>query len=159
MRISISRAWESLWVWLFWGLGIYLALELGPFFIAKQVLNKTASELAGPYLACAMPGVIFMPLVWWLRKWRERGMDSKRLARGWGVSTALFGVAVVVAVSYSGVKLSLMDPKGALGGLVVSVLLSVPVLYFTLHSMVLRQFPTGTVGKQMPRSDGASSPN
>jgi len=159
MRISISRSWESLWVWLFWGLGIYLALELGPFFIAKQALSKTAGELAGPYLACAIPGVIFMPLVWWLRKWRERGMDPKRLARRWGVSTALFCVAVVVAVSYSGVKLGLMDPTDALGGLVVSISLSVPVLYFTLHYMVLKHFSTGAAGKQMPRSDGASSPN
>lgn len=159
MRISISRSWESFWVWLFWSLGIYLALELGPFLIAKHVLNKTAGDLAGPYVAFAAPWAIMAPLIWWLRKWKEQGASPKRLARGWGLSTALFGVAVVVGVMYSGVKLGLMDPMDAVGGLLVSVLLSVPVLYFTLHYIVLRHFSTGAGGKQTPRSDGASSPS
>ena len=45
---------------------MYLALELGPFFIVRQVLHKTVGQLAGPYLAFAVPMAIFLPLVWWL---------------------------------------------------------------------------------------------
>jgi hypothetical protein len=159
MKLSISKAGESIWVWLLWGLGIYLALELGPFLIAKQVFNKTAGDLAGPYLAFALPAVVVMPLIWWLRKWEERGASPKRVARGWGTSVALFGVAVVVAVFYSGIELRLMNPRDAIGGFVASVLLSVPIFYFGIYHRALKVISTRATGKQMPRSDGASSPS
>ncbi len=148
MRVSIARSWTSIWVWLLWGLGIYLALEAGPFLLLGVALKKTAAELACPYLACATPAVIFMPLVWWLKKWEKQGMSPKRLARGWGLSMVLFGVAAVVAVSYSGVQLGLMNPMDAVGGLIVSVLLSVPISYFGMYHMVLTRIPSRTTGKQ-----------
>jgi hypothetical protein len=148
MRFSISRSWTSIWVWLLWGLGIYLALEAGPFLLLGFALKKTAAELAGPYLAFAVPWAIMAPLIWWLRKWEKQGMSPKRLARGWGLSMALFGVAVVVAVSYSGVKLGLMNPMDAVGGLVVSVLLSVPISYFGMYHMVLTRISSRTTGRQ-----------
>ena len=80
MKLGISASRENIWVWLFWGLGIYLVLELGPFLIAGRGLNKPAQELAGPYLAFAVPCVILAPLIWWLRKWEEQGASPKRLA-------------------------------------------------------------------------------
>jgi peptidoglycan biosynthesis protein MviN/MurJ (putative lipid II flippase) len=158
MRLSISRSRESIWVWLFWGLGIYLALELGACRIAAQVLNKTAGELAGPYLAFAVPWAILAPLIWWLRKREEQGASSKQLARGWGLGMAVFGVAVSVAVFYSGSVLRLMDPTDVVGGFITTVLLSVPILYFGMYHMALKRLSARTVEKLKPRSDGASSP-
>src|SRR3954469_24448162 len=110
MKLAISASRENIWVWLFWGLGIYLTSELGPFLIAGWLLNKKADELAAPYLAFAAPMVILAPLIWWLRKWEEQGVSPKRLAHGWGLSMALFVAAVGVAVFYSGARLSLIDP-------------------------------------------------
>lgn len=139
MKLSISRSRESIWVWLFWGLGIYLALELGPFIMAAQALNKTAGELAGPYLAFAAPAVIVMPLVWWLKKREEHGASPKRLARAWGLITALFIVAVTVALFYSGVELRLMDASRAFGGFVAAALWGAFIVYFSAYRTALRQ--------------------
>lgn len=88
-----------------------------------------------------------MPLVWWLRVWEEQGTSPKRLARGWGMSVALWGVSVLVATTYSGVKLRLMDPMDALGGFVVSVLLSVPIGYFMLYHMVITRISSRSAAK------------
>jgi hypothetical protein len=147
MKLSISRSRESIWVWLFWGLGIYLVLELAACRIAAQVLNKTAGELAGPYLAFAVPWAILAPLIWWLRKREERGISPKRLARGWGLGMAVFGVAVAVAVFYSGMALRLMDPTDVAGGFIATVLLSVPILYFGMYYTALRSISARAVGK------------
>ena len=45
------KARESVWLWLMGGLGLWLLLELGPFFIARWALEKSAGDLLGPYLA------------------------------------------------------------------------------------------------------------
>jgi len=147
MRTPTAGSRLSLGAWLFRGLGTYLVLESLPFLMLGLALKKTAAELAGPYLACATPAAILLPLVWWLKRWEEQGASTKRLARRWGASMALSGVAVVVAVTYSGVKLGFMDPKNALGGLVVSVSLCAPILYFTLHHMVLTSISSRAAGK------------
>lgn len=139
MRPSISRSRESIWVWLLWGYGIYLLLELGPFVIAAWVLKKSAGELAGPYLAFAVPWAVTAPVVWWLRKWEMRGVSPKRLAHGWGLSMAFFGVAEVAATFYSGVELRLMDPRDAVISFVVMVLLSAPIFYFVTYHRALRR--------------------
>ena len=34
--------------WLFWGLGNYLVLEIGPFLVLGLALKKTATDLARP---------------------------------------------------------------------------------------------------------------
>lgn len=148
MKLSISRSQDSIWVWLFWGLLTYLVLEFGPFLLFGLALKKTVAELAGPYLACAMPAAIFIPLVWWLWQREKQNPSPKRLAREWGVSVALWGVAVVVAVIYSGVKLGFMDPKYAFGGLVVSLLLCVPIGYFTLYHMTLTRISSRAAGER-----------
>ena len=147
MRISTVGSRMSMIAWLSWGLGTYLVLETGPFIVIGLALKKTASELAGPYLACALPAAILMPLVWWLRQREEQGASPKRLARGWGVSVALFGAAMVVAVFYSGIKLRLMDPKDALVGFVVSLLSSAPIGYFTLYYMAIARFSSRAAAK------------
>ena len=147
MKLSISRSQESIWIWLFWGLGTYLLLELGPFFIAEFVFKKTAGELLGPYVAFAFPCVIFLPLVWWLRKWEKQGISPKRLARGWGLSMMLFCVAVIVAVFYSGISLHLINLSDAVGGFIVSMLLGLPISYFVSYYMVLSFISTRAISR------------
>jgi hypothetical protein len=147
MNLSISEFGKNIWAWLFWGLGFYLVLELGPFLIAGWVFKKTANELAGPYLAFAAPWAIMAPLIWWLRKWEETGVSPKRVAHGWGLSMALFGVAVAVAVFYSGVALRLVDRKDAIVSFIVGVLLSVPIFYYTLYRLTLPRISARASGK------------
>src|SRR5450631_2226002 len=127
----------SLWAWLLWTLPIYLVLELGPFLIIGWGLKITVGELVGPFLVFAVPAAILMPLVWWLRVWEEEGASPKRLARGWGLSVALFGVAVQIAAFYSGIKFHLMDPDDAVGGFITVFLLGVPIFYFVMYHMAL----------------------
>jgi hypothetical protein len=139
MRLSISRSMENIWVWLFWALGIYLVLELGPFLIAGYILRKTAGAMAGPYLAFAMPWAIMAPLIWWLRKWEEQGASPKRLARGWGLSMLLFGVVIQFAVFYSGVQLSLIRLNDAIISFVAAALFNGLVFYFGMYHMALNR--------------------
>jgi hypothetical protein len=147
MNLSISEFGKNIWAWMFWGLVFWLVLELGSFFIAGWVFKKTAGELAGPYLAFAVPWAIMAPLIWRLRKWEERGVSPKRLAHGWGLSMALFGVALAVAVFYSGVELRLMDRKDAVVSLLVVVLLSVPIYYYSLYRRALSRISARSAGK------------
>ncbi|MGB8480129.1 MAG: hypothetical protein WCE63_15055 [Acidobacteriaceae bacterium] len=137
----------SFWAWLLWSIPFNLVLEVAPFLIAGGVLKKTVGELVGPYLAFAVPSVIIMSLVWWLRIWEQEGISPKRLARGWGLSIALFGVTVTGASFYSGVALRLMDPKDALGGFVATILLSVPISYFGMSRRALRTISKRAAGK------------
>jgi hypothetical protein len=147
MTTSTAGSRSSLGAWLFLALGTYLVLEIGAFFVLGLALRKTAADLAGSYLACAMPAAIFMPLVWWLRQREKQSASPKLLAREWGASVAFFGVAMVAAVIYSGVRLSLMDSKDAVGGLVVSVLLCVPISYFTVQHMAITHISSRAAAK------------
>jgi hypothetical protein len=147
MKLSFSEFGKNIWAWVFWGLVFWLVLELGPFFIVGLAFKKTAGELAGPYLAFAMPWAIMAPLIWWLRKWEEVGVSPKRLAHGWGLSMALFGVAVAVAVFYLGVELHLMDRKDAVVSFIVVVLLSAPIGYCTLYLTALPRISARSAGK------------
>ena len=137
----------SLWAWLFWSLPSYLLLEVGAFVIIGWYFKKTVSDLAGPYLAFAVPWAIFAPLVWWLRMWEEQGASPKGLARGWVLSMAAFFIAVMVATIYSGIELHLMDPSDALGTFVAVILLSVPTLYFVAYRRTLDVISTRAAGK------------
>jgi hypothetical protein len=104
---------------MFGALCLYLALERGLFVIVKNVLHTTEGELAGPYLAFAVPGVIILLLAWWLRKWEERGPLPRRLALGWGLSAALFFSTGAIAFFYSAVKLHLLNPNDIASFIVV----------------------------------------
>jgi hypothetical protein len=144
MNLSISECGKNIWAWIFWGLVFWLVLELGPFFIAGWVFKKTASELAGPYVAFAVPWGIAMPLIWRLRKWEEQGASPKRLARGWGLSMALFVIATGAAVFYSGVKLCRMDRLDAIVSFAATAFLGGGIVYFTLYHMALRRISSRT---------------
>jgi hypothetical protein len=91
----------SLWAWLFWAVPIYLAMEVGAFLIVGLAFKKSIGELITPFLAFAVPALIFFPLVWWLRILEKQGTSPKRLARGWVSSTALFLIAAMAATFYS----------------------------------------------------------
>jgi hypothetical protein len=148
------RDW-GFWTWLFWGFALYLALELGPFFIAGWVLRRTARELAGSYLALAIPGAIMISLVWWLRRWEQRGAPPKRLAHGWGLSMAAFVVATAGALFYSGVELRLVDPADAVGDLAVAALFGALVGYFSVYHMVLPRISSRMAGGPAGPGHGA----
>ncbi len=138
----------SIWAWLLWTLPIYLAMELGVFLTFTWYLNKTVGELVGPYLAFALPWAIVAPLIWWLRMLEEQGTPPKPLARGWLLTTSIFFAAVMVAALYSAVELHLIDPKDALGAVVVAVLLSVPSLYFVAYRRTLKVISARAAGKR-----------
>jgi hypothetical protein len=142
MILSISRSRQSLWGWLFWALGIYLALELGSFFIAALLLKTTVTELLGPYLAIAAPWIVFAPIIWWLRKREEQRASPTRLARIWGLSMAFFGVAEIAAIVYSGAVLRFITLTADLIASLLVLLLSVPILYFVMYYQALRVIST-----------------
>ena len=135
---SISRSRESLWVWLFWTLGVYLALELGFFFITNLLLKRTYTELVGPYLAIAVPWIVFAPIIGWLRRREEARALPARLARIWGLSMAFFGGAEITAILYSGLVLRFMTLTDDLVASVLFLLPSVPILYFVMYYQALR---------------------
>lgn len=152
--LSMSRWRESIWVWLFWGLGTFLVLELGTFLLAGLALSKTAGELAGPFLAFATPSAIFMSFVWWIRKREDRRAASpKQLARAWGLSMMFFWAAAISAICYSGVELRLINHSDAIGVFITSILLGVPMAYFVAYSMTLP-----VITSRAARHQGQSGP-
>lgn len=149
MNFSISKSRESVWVWLLWGLSIYFVLEVGPFFIVKLLFNKNVGELAGPYLAFAIPAVVVMPLIWWLRKWEEQGgTPPRQLARGWGLSMVLFFVFLEGALYYSGVELGLMGTTNLVLNFIVSVLFIGVIGYFAAYVKALKGISARAAGKR-----------
>ena len=142
------------WAWLLWTIPISLILEVGWFLAVGLVLTKSVGELATPYLAFAVPSVVIMSLVWWLRIWEQEGTSPRRLARDWGLTMALFGVMVACAFFYSGVALRLINPKDALGGFVATVLLIAPISYFGMNRRALK-----TISKRSAEKlDGSGPP-
>jgi|SRR6185437_7805976 len=127
-----------------WPLCIYWALEGLPFLGIKLLFNKTPTELAYPYVACAIPGIAFFLFVSRLRQ-QETEATPKRLALKWGVGGAVFASATVVAVTYSGVSLGLMDRTNALSATIVSVALAAPICFVILRSMALARISSGTL--------------
>jgi hypothetical protein len=113
MAPFISRLLSNFWVRMFLALCLYLALELTLFAIFKQVRRATVGELAGPYLAFAVPGVIMLLAAWWLRRWEEQSPSPKRVALGWCLAALLFFSAVATAFFYSGLKLHLLNASDA----------------------------------------------
>jgi hypothetical protein len=120
-----------------YSIGINLILVLQPFLAIALLLKKSPAILIEPYLACAMPGVVLLLLIFRLRQWEVQGMLPMRLAHNWGMSGALFAVCTVVAVVYSGVNLGFMDRTNLVGGTVVSIVLSGSVVYAVLRYMAL----------------------
>ncbi len=128
----------NIWTWIFYSLVFWLILELGPFFIVSLVFKKTATELAGPYLAFAMPWAIMAPLIWWLRKWEDLGASPQHLARGWGLSMALFGIINGFAVFYTGFKFNLINLSDAVISFIITALFSSLIYYIGMYHRVLK---------------------
>jgi hypothetical protein len=120
-----------------WGIGIYGILVFQPFLAIWLIFKKSPGEIVYPYLACALPGVLFLLLISRLRQREAEGISAQRLARNWGMSGALFAIGTVVAVVYSGVSLGFMSHTNVLGGTTVSVILSGVIFYAGLHYMAL----------------------
>lgn len=148
MKFYFSRYPRTIWAWMFWGLCVYLSLELGSFYIAKQVLHKNIGEFAGPYLAFAMPAAVFLPLVWRLLKREVMGVSPKRLARGWGLVMVLFFVVEAGAVFYSGVKLGFIDLSDAVIYFVVAALYCGLIAYFSMYQFMLKRISGRAAGRK-----------
>lgn len=140
------KVW-GFWKWVFAALAVYMAMELATFLIAGWALKKTVGDLAGSYLAFAVPGAVMASLVWWLHTWEERGLPAKSLARGWGLSMVLFGVAIAGALLYSGVELGIVNPADARRPVIVAALCGALITYITTYRMVLPRISSRAVGK------------
>jgi len=112
---SVPKSKANIWTTVVWAICTYLVFELGMFIIVKYIAHAGEGELLGPYLALAVPGVIFLLVVGWLWKWEELGQSPRWLAYGWGLSIALFFLSVCAALFYSSVKLRIIDPSDAVG--------------------------------------------
>jgi predicted Na+-dependent transporter len=102
------------------------------------VFHKTPNEMAGPYLAYAVPGPIFLLVVLGLRTWEDRGGSPKRLAIAWTLCTTLFMFIILGATVYSGAKLHLIDPNDAVGILVVACVGGALIGPFMMYRRVLK---------------------
>jgi hypothetical protein len=127
-----------------WGVSLYLALQLGLFFIVRQALHKTLAELAVPFLAFSVPGVVVLPLARWLRGLEEQGSPARRLALGWATCAGLFFSAVVMALVYSSVELRLTSPSDALSFVLVGAL-GVPAVFFSMYRSALLRISSRAV--------------
>jgi hypothetical protein len=127
----------NVWTQMFWAIVLLLVLELIPAIVVKEVLHVTMGQLVGPYLAFAVPAVLFLLLAWWLRRQEERGATARRLALAWGLSAGLFVLTIGVALFYSASALRLIDPREFLGPLIFAVSAGTLVTSFTMYRKVL----------------------
>ncbi len=112
---------ENLWRKMAWAGVLYFVLVLIPAFFAMLVLQKSADEMAGPYLAFAAPGPFFLLMAMWLRVWEDRGASPRRLALLWALMVMLFVLVTDGAIVYSGTALTLIDPQDVLAFIVAGV--------------------------------------
>ena len=89
--------------------GLYLVGELGLFVLVKLLFRATWSELVGPYLAFAVPMMIFLLFVWLLRTWENSNPSPRRLALAWGLNVALLASMVDGAFDYSGAAFGIIN--------------------------------------------------
>ena len=118
---------------------LYLALETGSFVIVKFIAHTTVGELSGPYLALAIPGVILLLLVGLLWKWEERGLSPARLAFAWGLSIALFSLALSAAFLYSSLKLRLFDYGATIFAFGMMATVNTVIGFFVPYKMTLER--------------------
>lgn len=140
--------------WMFWDICLYLFLELGLFVTVKYVFHVTEERLLGPYVALAVPGVIFLVLVRGLWKWEERGPSPARLAFGWGLSVALLFLAICVAFFYSSVELQLVDPNDAVWVFGMMGVAVTALGFFIPYNMTLQR-----ISSKVARNTNGSRPD
>jgi len=129
---------KNLWAKMFWAIVLYFGLVLVPVLFAMLVLHKTAGEMAGPYVAFALPGPIFLLLAMWLRVWEDRGASPRWLALSWSVCMLLFMLVVLCAIFYSGVELDLINLHDVAGSSVVACVAGALIVPFMMYRWVLK---------------------
>jgi len=147
-RPSTHKSLPNVWTRMLGPICLYLVLETGTFVIVKYIVHATVREILGPYLAFAMPGVIFLLLVGRLWKWEEDGLSSARLAFAWGLSVALLFFAISAASFYSILKLRLVDFGAAIFAFGMMAVIGTAAGFFIPYSMTLERMsarvkPTG----------------
>ncbi|MBI3677841.1 MAG: hypothetical protein HY243_14630 [Proteobacteria bacterium] len=121
---------------MFWAMAGYVALMLVPAILVMLILRKTVEEMAGPYLAFAVMGPVFLLVVLALWTWEDRGASPKPLTLAWCLCMALFMLTAFAATAYSGVALHIIGAQdrneffvvSGVGG-VTAALVVVPMFY------------------------------
>jgi hypothetical protein len=144
MKLSISRPRESLWVWMFWFLGLWLLFEASTFFAVGWVLMLGLQQLAAPYAAFAAPAVVFGPLVY--RVNRRTADPPKRRARGMAVACVVLVLLEAGAMCYSSVKLGLVSGGESLATAIVLWLFGGPIVYFAAYRTSLARLSPRDAG-------------
>jgi len=140
-----------MWQWLFQSIGIFLMLEMASFILLGIALKKTVTELAGPYLALAVPCAVMFFVIWRLRQRAAQETSLQKLARSWGLSVGVFFTAVAAVMYYSSAALGLMRPKDALADLVLALLIGIPSVYFGVHKIARIRISATTGGQEHNR--------
>jgi len=135
MRLSLSRANESCFVWMFWFLGAWLVLEAGAFFLGIGVFGIPLHRLVGPYIALAVAPAVVGPFIYRIN--RRRGDPPKRRARNMGIASTAFIELAVTALFYSGVKLGLVSVGLAVTSAIIVWLFGGPFMYFVGYRTAL----------------------
>ena len=136
---SIPKTPANMRIAMLWAICLYLALEGVPFVVVKLIANVSVGELFGPYLAFAVPGVIFLLLAMSLRRWEERGPPPRRLALGWGLSIVFFFLAICGACFYASVTLRFVHRDDAVWVFGMMAVAGTPVGFFMMYNMVLQR--------------------
>lgn len=135
MNLSLSKARESCFVWMFWYLGGWLVLEAGPFFFGASILHIPAHRLVAPYIALAVPPAAVGPFFYRIN--RRCADPPKRRARSMAIAATMFSVLFIAALCYSAVDLGLASANLAIATGIVMLLFCVTLGYFVAYRTAL----------------------
>jgi hypothetical protein len=135
MNLSLSKASESCFVWMFWFLSTWLVLEAGALFLAMLLFQIPLHRLVGPYIAFAVAPAAVGPFFYRIN--RRRADPPKRRARNMGIASTAFIELATTALSYSAVKLGLVPAQFAITTTIVVWLFSGPICYFVAYRTAL----------------------
>jgi hypothetical protein len=135
MKLLLSAARASCFVWMLWFLGTWLLLEAGLLFSIIWLSNIPSYQLVGPYIALAVAPAAAGPLIY--RVNRRRTDPPKRRAREMGIAAMVLIELTVTALSYSSVKLGLLSVSFAVTNTAFLWLFSGPIVYFGAYRAAL----------------------
>ena len=135
---------------MFWTTVLNFVFMLLPTVLVMLYFHKSEVEVAGPYLAFAVPVPVFVLLATWLRVLEDRGWSPRQLALGWSLMMFLFSLVGGVATFYSAIRLRFVSPEGVRALAVVCVFLPF-IAPFTIYRRVLKV----AAMRAAKRSDGA----
>ncbi|HEV2287373.1 MAG TPA: hypothetical protein VGR81_00305 [Candidatus Acidoferrales bacterium] len=142
MKLSLSRANESCFVWMFWYLGTWLLLETGSLFLGLWLFKISVHRLVGPYIALAVAPIVVGPFFDRINRRRED--PPKRRARNMAIASTAFIELAVTALSYSAVKMGLVSANFAITITIVVWLFSGPLGYFVAYRTALAKIELST---------------